>query len=53
MSFYENVLSYSEEKLHTAYISTMYSLFILKMLLFILWIQYIILTLRLCRARLF
>jgi len=48
LSFSENVLSYSEETVHTSHITTMCSCVILKMSLFILMGQYILLTWLLC-----
>ena len=45
MSYSENDLSYSEETIHTAHIITTYIWGMQKMLLFILWRQYILITL--------
>jgi len=53
LNYSENDLSYTEETVHTAHITTMYSWVILKMSLVILRRQYVLLTLILCTAELF
>ena len=50
LSFSENILNYTEERVYTVHITTMYSWVILKMFLVILRRQYKLLTLLLCTA---